>query len=194
MPYHSPWLALQPPPLKLEPLSQVIRSSHGRVPVGEVLDTHSFNLEEAQQAPGWIAEINAFEAELEHRRAHPHHGGDDHGGVDEGVREGHGADRVHSHGDASSSSRHDISVDGDPDPASGKVHHHRRETETEKYGISSFVYFARRPFHPSRLLEVALSVNWEGVLRTKVRGGLGLSILIISSMNNACFHGCHDAH
>ncbi len=38
--------------------------------------------------------------------------------------------------------------------------------ETEEYGISSFVYRARRPFHPQRLWDV-ISIGWEGLLRAK---------------------------
>ena len=38
--------------------------------------------------------------------------------------------------------------------------------ETEEYGISSFAYRARRPFHPQRFWEMVHS-GWKGVIRSK---------------------------
>jgi len=51
--------------------------------------------------------------------------------------------------------------------------------ETEEYGISSFVYTSRKPFHPKRFFEW-INTEWKGVIRSK-------GFFWIASRNDFCF-------
>jgi G3E family GTPase len=44
--------------------------------------------------------------------------------------------------------------------------HAAAPSEVDEYGVDSFVYRSRRPFHPERLL-TALEDSWDGVVRSK---------------------------
>ena len=43
---------------RLNPVARIVPVAHGRVSVGEVLGTGLFDLDRAQQAPGWVMELN----------------------------------------------------------------------------------------------------------------------------------------
>ncbi|MCS3904542.1 G3E family GTPase [Methylohalomonas lacus] len=85
----------------LNPVAQLIETTHGQVPPAGILATGRFDFERASSAAGWARELQGLHT-----------------------------------------------------------------PETEEYGISSFVYRRRRPFHPQRLYDF-LSSDWGPVLRSK---------------------------
>jgi len=64
--------------------------------------------------------------------------------------------------------------------------------ETEEYGISSFVYRARRPFHPGRLMAFFNS-EWPGVVRSKGYFWLATRNDIAGSLSQAGGALTHEA-
>jgi len=85
----------------LNPDAHIVHADHGRVSLETVLHTGRFDMEAAQQAPGWAKELQG-----------------------------------------------------------------QHIPETEEYGISSFVYRARRPLHPHRFWDF-INTEWDGVIRSK---------------------------
>ena len=80
---------------RLNPSAEVLIAKHGKVKPSTILGTSKFDMAEAAEAPGWLAELN-----------------------------------------------------GEHVP------------ETEEYGIGSFVYRARKPFHPQRLYDFLVN-GWR---------------------------------
>ena len=86
---------------QLNPEAELVRATHGKVPLHRILNTTLFDLEAAETSAGWVKELNG----------------------------------IHT-------------------------------PETAEYGIASFVYRARRPFHPQRL-ETLTDQSFPNVLRAK---------------------------
>lgn len=81
--------------------------------------------------------------------------------------------------------------DHDHEHAHGHDHGHGHESEADKYGITSFVYRARRPFHPERLWAL-LHDDWRGVVRSKGFFWLATRHDVTGSLSQAggtCRHG-----
>lgn len=129
---------------ELQPKAEIIETNYSKVSVDKILDTNSFNFEEASMSAGWIAELNSTENEHEDdeedEHEHCHHDDDD------------GEHECHCHHDGENHECHHHH-EGDEEEHEchkhGHHHHHchnHDEGEAEEYGIGTFVYYRRAPF------------------------------------------------
>lgn len=124
----------------LQPKARIIETTYGKTAVSDILDTHSYDFEEAASSAGWMQAYNE-EASEEHEHHHDHD--DDH---DEHEDHSH-CDHEHGH-------------------CCHHHHHNDEEGEAEEYGISTFVYHRRRPFNQDKLQDFA--ADWpKEIIRTK---------------------------
>lgn len=123
----------------LQPQAEIIECDYADVDLGRIINTGLFDFEKVAISATWIKEIERPVDELEHEHHHHHH---DHDDDDENEHE-HGHHHHHHH------------------------HHDHEEGEAEEYGISTFVYYRRRPFNLNKF-DYYVDKKWpRNVIRAK---------------------------
>ena len=133
---------------KLQPKAEIIEANFGVVPVEKLLNTNLFNFEEAATSAGWLAELNSDVEETEHE--HHHHC--DH----EECHHDHDCEKEGCHHEEHEHCGHHH----------GHCHHHHHNSETEEYGIGSFVYYRRPPLNRKKFADFANNLP-KNIIRCK---------------------------
>ena len=136
----------------LQPYAKIIETTKSQVELSEVLDTKLFDFEKVYGTARWVTELESSENEHEDEHEHHHH-------------EHHHDQHEHHHHE------HDDDDHSHCDHEHGKCccghHHDENHQHGDEYGISTFVYYRRRPFNRMKL--ELFAENWpESVIRCKV--------------------------
>ena len=160
----------------LQPGAEIIPCDYCDIDLNLLLHTGLFDFDKVATSAAWIKEIEDHheEDEDENEDENHHHEEDDE--EHEHYHHHHYDEEEHEH-----HHHHHHDDDNEPDglPIKGEVaerpegvshcqhHHHEGHSHTEEYGISTFVYYARRPMHIG-LFDEFVARHWpKGVIRAK---------------------------
>ena len=134
----------------LHPGVKVFETSHGDVPVKDILATDSFDFDEVYGAAGWCKALEEGELDGHDHDDDDDDDHDDHDDHDE--HDDHEDHEEHPHGHHDHEHHH---------------HEHRHEGESEdEYGIGTFIYYRRTPMNRNKLR--AYVNNWpRDIIRCK---------------------------
>ena len=140
----------------LHPGVKVIETSHGDVPVKDILATDSFDFDEVYASAGWCKALE--EGEL---------GDDEDDDDDDDDDDDHDHHEHHHHEHHHDHEEHEEHEHHDHHDHEHHHHEHRHEGESEdEYGIGTFIYYRRTPFDRNRLR--AYVKNWpKDIIRCK---------------------------
>ena len=143
----------------LHPGVKIIETDHGKVPVGDVLATGSFDFEQVYTSAGWCKHLEEDEVDEDDDEDEDEHHGHHHDHNPEHGEEGHVCDEhCDHHHDDDDDDEHEHHHHHDDDEHGHHHHHHehRHEGESEdEYGIGTFIYYRRKPFDRQKLDEYA---------------------------------------
>lgn len=129
----------------IQPKARILECDYCDVPLDDLINTGDFDFEKVATSATWVRELENREDDddddNDHDHEHHHHEHDgEHHHEHDGEEHGH---HHHHH------------------------HHHDDEGEAEEYGISTFVYFNRRPFNFDKF-DYFLAKYWpDSVIRAK---------------------------
>lgn len=126
----------------IQPKAKIIDCDYCDVPFSEILDTELFDFEEVATSAAWIQGVEG-DVEEEHHHHHEHH---------------------HEHGEHCHCHEHHHDDHECDDPHCCCHHHHNHGDE---YGITTFVYYRRKPFDLNRFDEF-VARHWDkNIIRCK---------------------------
>ena len=134
----------------IQPKAKIIDCDYCDVPFGEILDTELFDFEEVATSAAWIQGV---EGDLEEEHDHHHHDHHHDHHHEHHHNHHHECDDPHCH-------CHDHAHECD-DP------HCHCHNHGDEYGITTFVYYRRKPFDLNRFDEF-VARHWDkGIIRCK---------------------------
>lgn len=136
---------------KLQPKAEIIEANYGVVPTSKLLNTHLFNFEEVATSAGWLEELNK---DVEETHEHCEHGHDCNCNNEEECEcenEEHDCHCNHEH-----NHKHEH----------GHCCCHHHNSETEEYGISTFVYYRRPGLNRKKFADFANNLP-KNIIRCK---------------------------
>ena len=135
----------------IQPKANIIDCDYCDVPFGEILDTELFDFDEVATSATWIQKVESDIEEEEH-----HHHDHDH---DEHC---HCHEHHHEHGECHDPHCHCHDHHHECDDPHCHCHNH-----ADEYGITTFVYYRRRPFDLNRFDEF-VARHWDkNIIRCK---------------------------
>ena len=159
---------------KLQPEAELIEAEFGVVPVGKIIGTNAFDFDKACMSAGWMKELEAETDDGEHDEDHEHHHHEhhDHKCEKHGKEHCEECEHEHHHHD------HDHKCE-----KHGKEHceecdhehHHDHDDhhccchshgEDDDHGITSFVYYRRKPIVKSKFRSFVDSMP-KSIIRSK---------------------------
>jgi G3E family GTPase len=129
----------------IQPKAKIIDCDYCDVPFGEILDTELFDFDKVATSATWIQKVESdVEEEQEHHHHHHHH------------------HHEHEHGECHDPHCHCHDHHHECDDPHCHCHNHGDE-----YGITTFVYYRRRPFDLARFDEFVARYWDKNIIRCK---------------------------